>query len=440
MAHPTRSQECSKSELDLFLAPDIQKNIKSGQWIEHFPVSNITDSGPIEFNVSGSGEEFIDTRQGWVHVQAKITNADGSDLADDAQVGPTNLFSQSMFSQVDLTINDKLISSSTNTYPYRSKVTTLLTYGSEAKQSQLTAEMFYKDTAGKMDNTNPLAAAAERNQGLYQRYQHIKKSAKFEIIGPLHLDLFCQDRLLLNGVSLRLRFNRSKNAFCLLSSTQGADFRVKILQVTLYIRKVRLYDDTFLAIAAALQHAPALYPLRRVECKALSIPKGNMSFNPDDLFLGAIPRRVVLGFVDNAAFNGDYTKNPFNFKHFNATQIGVYVNGEASPMKALQLNYEEKQYLSGYMSLYSGTGMLFHNQGNQISRDDYDKGYALYAFDLSPDLAAGPHVSPIKQGNLRLGIQFGKALPSTVNLIILGEFDSLLEIDSNRNITYNWNA
>ena len=63
MAHPTRSQHCGKSELDLFLAPTVQTNIERGQWIEYFPVSNITDSGPIEFNVSGSGDEFTDLRQ-----------------------------------------------------------------------------------------------------------------------------------------------------------------------------------------------------------------------------------------------------------------------------------------------------------------------------------------------------------------------------------------
>ena len=92
------------------------------------------------------------------------------------------------------------------------------------------------------------------------------------------------------------------------------------------------------------------------------------------------------------------------------------------------------------MSLFSGTGSLFHNQGNQISREDYPNGYTLFAFDLSPDLSAGPHISPIKQGNLRIGIQFAEPLPVTVNCIIYAEFDSLIEIDENRNVTFNWSS
>lgn len=440
MALPPRSQECSKSELDLFLAPNVQTNIERGQWIEYFPVSNVTDSGPIEFNVSGSGDEFTDLRQAWVYTKVKITKSDGTDLADDEKVGPVNLFQQAIHGQVDLTINDKMISTSTNTNPYRAMITTLMTYGSDAKTSQLGAELFVKDTPGKMDAVDPLALAANRNHGLRTRYNYIKNSSAFELMGPLHLDLFCQDRLLLNGVTLRVRLNRSKNSFCLVSPEDGADYRVVILQSILYIRKVKVYDDTFIGIASALERAPALYPIPRVECKAMSIPTGQMSFTPDDVFLGAIPKRIVLGFVENTAFNGSFKRNPFNFQHFKATQVGVYVNGESCPMKALQLNFDQDLYLAGYMSLFSGTGTLFHNQGNQISREDYPNGYSLFAFDLTPDLCTGPHVSPIKQGNLRIGIQFAEPLPVTVNCIIYAEFDSMIEIDASRNVTFNWTS
>ena len=43
------SQECTKSELDLFTIPATQTSITKGQWIEYHPLRNITDSGPIEF-------------------------------------------------------------------------------------------------------------------------------------------------------------------------------------------------------------------------------------------------------------------------------------------------------------------------------------------------------------------------------------------------------
>ena len=67
----------------------------------------------------------------------------------DTQVGPVNLFLHSLFSQVDVSLNKRLISPSTITYPYRVMIETLLNYGEEAKTSQLSMDMFYKDTLEK---------------------------------------------------------------------------------------------------------------------------------------------------------------------------------------------------------------------------------------------------------------------------------------------------
>ena len=69
------SNECSKSELDLFTIPSTQTSISKGQWIEYHPLSNITETGPIKFNVSGSGEEYLDLARTQLYVKAK-TGAD----------------------------------------------------------------------------------------------------------------------------------------------------------------------------------------------------------------------------------------------------------------------------------------------------------------------------------------------------------------------------
>ena len=197
------SNECSKSELDLFSILPTQTSISKGQWIEYHPLSNITDSGPIEFNVSGSGEEYLDLARTQLYVKAKITKANGTALDPNTEVGPVNLFLHSLFSQVDVSLNERLISPSTNTYPYRAMIETLLNYGEDAKSSQLTMAMFYKDTPGKMDAVNPVAEDADANMGLKARYAFTKQSRMVDMIGPIHSDIFFQDRLILNGVNLR---------------------------------------------------------------------------------------------------------------------------------------------------------------------------------------------------------------------------------------------
>ena len=206
------SCECSKSETDLFSVPPTQTSILKGQWIQYNPLTNIVDSDSIEFNVTGSSAHYLDLAHSMINVKAKIVNEDGTDLADDAQVGPVNLFLHSLFSEVDITLNDRLVSSATNNYAYRAIIESLLSFGDSAKKSQLISALFFKDTAGRMNQNNPVAEGAN-NEGLKQRYQFTKGSQVVDLFGPIHSDIFFQDRLLLNGVSLKLKFHRSKNVF-----------------------------------------------------------------------------------------------------------------------------------------------------------------------------------------------------------------------------------
>ena len=73
-----------------------------------------------------------------------------------------------------------------------------------------------------------------------------------------------------------------------------------------------------------------------------------MSGNQSNIFEGALPNRIMIGMVDPDAFNGTYTKNPFNFKNYDITTMGLTVKGENLPGKPLQLKFgAESDYISG---------------------------------------------------------------------------------------------
>ena len=316
-------------------------------------------------------------------------------------------------------------------------IETLLNFGGDAKSSQLTMAMFYKDTPGKMDAVNPVADDDDANMDLKAHYAFTKQSETVDMIGPIHSDIFFQDRLILNGVNLRLKLNRAKNSFCLVSSAGGANHKVVITEAILYVRKVKVAPSIALGHAAALKQATAKYPIRRVYCKVLSIPNGFSSFTADNLFLGHIPKCLVLVLVDTEAYNGTYTSNPFNFKHHSLTQVGVYVDGEQIPRKPLFLKSDVaggQNFIAGFQSIFSGTGKLSQDMGNQIDRSDYGSGYTAFCFDLSPDHCASDHFELIKQGNLKVELHFAQPLTNTVNLIIYAEFQNVIEIDASRNV------
>ena len=55
---------------------------------------------------------------------------------------------------------------------------------------------------------------AGSNTGLIQRQYFTKGAKAFVMIGHLHCDLFHQDKMLINGVEMRVRLVRIKDAFC----------------------------------------------------------------------------------------------------------------------------------------------------------------------------------------------------------------------------------
>ena len=112
--HP-QSCECMKSELDIFTVPPTQTSIETGNWVENNPIATLDDGSSIEFCVSGSGQVYLDAASTQLYVKARILQADGAAIAGDAQVGPVNLFLLSLFSDVEISLNETLVTSSNNT-------------------------------------------------------------------------------------------------------------------------------------------------------------------------------------------------------------------------------------------------------------------------------------------------------------------------------------
>src|SRR6185437_48149 len=160
------------------------------------------------------------------------------------------------------------------------------------------------------------------------------------------------------------------------------------------------------------------------------------SISLDNLFHGPQPKRVVLGFVSNAAFSGDITRNPFNFSNHNISYMSLFIDGEQIPSRPLQPDFTNGQFVESYHSLFSGTGTHYQDEGNGINRKEYPNGYGLFAFDLTPDLSAnaGTHRSITRLGTFRIEVNFSVALTNALTCVIYAEFDGLVQINKQRNV------
>lgn len=435
LIHP-RSQECMVEELDLFTVSPTQNSIVKKSDIEYQPISALSNSSPIEFNIPGT-EDYIHLPYTQLYVSGKIRHKDGTPLDADEKVGPTNNLLHALWKQIDVYFGSTQVSSSTNTYSAESYAKTVLNFGMGAKGSQLQSAMWYDDTAGAFDDAK--VGDAGKNVGFKKRSNLIKESLEFELLGPLYCDVFMIPKYLLSFVDLKVKLIPNPPEYFLMAA-EDKEYQITFTSIKLKVRKVKIANHVIMAHESTLSKVPAVYSIPRTMCKSFTIPGTTPSLVKDNVFNGKIPKRLIVFMTKAAATNGSYIHNPYNIELFSISSIGVYIDGEQSPSKPLKLSLvgNDKKYLESFQTLFTGTGKYHDDSGNHITRSDYHQGYGFFVFDLRPDGCDVSEYMALRQrGNLSLEIVFSTALTEAINLFCLGEFDNIIEIDRERNVLYD---
>ena len=103
-----------------------------------------------------------------LHVHVKMTRANGDDLDLAEPVGPVNNWLHSLFSQIEVYLNGTVLTHSNNTYVFREYIEALLSYGTNAKVTQLKGQLWHKDTATHVDAVG-IVDGADANEGFVAR-------------------------------------------------------------------------------------------------------------------------------------------------------------------------------------------------------------------------------------------------------------------------------
>ncbi|XP_035209161.1 uncharacterized protein F54H12.2-like [Stegodyphus dumicola] len=295
----------------------------------------------------------------------------------------------------------------------------------------LSAGLFAKDTASKHD------VVGDENEGYTTRANRCKLSQSLDLVGPLHFDLATQPKLLVNGVNVRIKLERHKDVFTLMSANDN--YKIRIQLAKLYVRKVSVAPSILIAHEKALEKGVIKMPIRRIDIKSFAISSGLQSTTIANAFIGQLPTRLILGFVSNAAYNGSINRNPFKFHHYNLNYLCILNGGQMIPSKPYQPNFEKTFYGRSYLSIFTDLNRYHSSPNINISFDEYKDGYTLYAVDLTPDMASNEsHVSINKSGNIAIDIKFAAALPETVTLIVYAEYRNIIEIDKSRGVTTDY--
>ena len=197
-----------------------------------------------------------------------------------------------------------------------------------------------------------------------------------EMVGRLHVDLFLQDRFLIYGVDDKIRLVRSRDAFALMAGGPNPQYKICIVDSILFAKKATLNPTVQMAHTKALEKNTVKYPMHSVDFKVYSIPTGANSHTYENLFLGNMPKRLVLCCIDNDAYN------PFHAKNNDISFFAVYVDGRQVPAKPLQQDFGKNLFVRSYLNLFTSTGKMWQDEGNGLTRSDF--GLHLLRFRTNP--------------------------------------------------------
>ena len=299
--------------------------VAEGKRVCYRPCINIVQGSPIEILVEGTVGEYIELNNCFLWVRIRIVTRDG--LAPGADlVAPVNNILHSMWSSVELELNNKNITGHGLHYPYRAYLENLLSYSPTSMNYQLQTEGWHKDKAGHMNSVILTNQAV--NTGLRERAVRFNEGRLVELYGRLHLDIFHQESLLPPGVPMKLKLTPSAGRHCLMTlapvnNAVQIEYRIFIEECQFHVKKIVLYPHLTLEAHKLHLNKSYAYCLRTPMIKLLTLANNIGSFRETFITTGQIPQRVYIAFISQAAHDGSYQENTFNFQHFDMREICV---------------------------------------------------------------------------------------------------------------------
>ena len=419
------SQEVLKSELDLFKSSTFQASIESSQLVQFRPISSIIDSSSIEFDISLLPDEYYDFQNVFLWIKGKVKKSDGSAMGDaeTKKFSIINYALNTMWEQIDIYLGNTLISQSSNTHPYRSFIEVLTSYNLLAAGTHLRS-------AG-LDSTDSLDAIDEDLNKI------VDKSKEFTLYGRINGDIFNSDRLLLNGVPIRIVLTKGKDAFNFLVDGDISP-KLHILDASLFIRKVKVSPTLLSAHAKALQITKAKYPIKRTEVKLINLNSGQSSFVLDNVWMGQMPSKLIFALVEHDAASGNLKSNALGFKNNGLNYLAVHINGDMYPTKAYQPDFENDNYEREYFEFFNNLGYTLSSTTPMIPFKAFKESFCLYVFNFNADFdqpRENEYINLSREGFLNIEVHFKTNLLKNLKAVCYAQFDNIIEIDSNRNVT-----
>ena len=419
------------AELDLFTEEAENPHIEKIQWNE-IKTSTVlgNDVQSLQFTIpKASDRKMIDLSRTQLMVDVtfeKTTKSDSKPFA------PVNNALHSIFENCVISMNNEVIYDSNKNYHYSAYFLDLLDRSQEQKEGVMTAQLWYADTPKCFDTIG------DDNEG-FQKRNLLSSLSNVPMIGRLHSEIFNQERYMISDVEISVELTLGKDTFYIMSSHDGTGkYKLKINHAQLYVPYVQVAAKTVDDIEKSLESKPVSYPIQRIHTK--TIPIGTTSTDLSlEISKGRLPKRMVMGLVEDEAKVGAYKKNPYLFRGsernvYELTKLELNVDSMPYAKRAFKPNFPGDDFFKTYMNLFDSLNYIQDaTNAPAIPVEEFKFGYCLFPFTLNPGCTSEPGVFK-KEGTVSVDLSFKAAPAKALSLVVMCIYDNTIRIDKERNI------
>ena len=324
----------------------IVDDILSSHEQETYPTTSL-DKNCIEFEFQTDRNYYVDLRQSFLALKLKFvkrrgydtyeseekkmehkdesvvfteTGDDDSEEEEVARVAYVNNIMHSIFSNVEVYMNNQQIYNFNGLYAHKSYISNNFKAAISEYKGVLHREG-YDDEQVPEDISNHIPDPL-----FTRRMKLLSRPDGFMLYGNLGIDFFSASELLYPNMKIRLRLIKARPNFYMISDNPNVSLGV--VDCSLYTRRIALKDDYHKKRMDMLAYAPVEYKYLETLANIFIIPARQNQFIQENISNNAPIRRVAIAMNTNFAFTGSFTENLFWYQPFDLRQIRILRGGQ----------------------------------------------------------------------------------------------------------------
>lgn len=316
-----KNEDVSVPTFDLFNTDGTDSSIREYRNQIYHPISALNSEGPFEFRVTTSHEEFLHTPFLRLGGGFRILKQDGTLLQNTDDVSVVNLAPDSLWRSIVFEIENVKIEDTSYNYAYKAYFEKVLSQSSSAKGTHLRSDFFHADSHTAMDANKKDGG----NSGYTKRSEYFKNSKILYFNSTLALDICGISKPLPPNKEYRLKLSRNTDNFTLMSASQN--YKIEITDLYLEVLKLVPNENRLSQIERKFTSSSLNYSITRSKILKFSIPQGVYDASQHGLFdRGQLPRFILISLSSQNGVNGRSHLNPFNFRHYNISEVCLTKN------------------------------------------------------------------------------------------------------------------